>query len=274
MNLLTTSLAHVSYLVSLRQRQRCNEPIGTHACKLPLVSLKSSSSSSLMHLKLIGRIALKFSFTVPWSPTHNTYTQVAAHPVPAPGPGLPQPHSPCQPRAARGLPARCAGALFARLGGPPPAPPHTNCPDQGMLPSSSLLSPPFSLVHPARSCLRSSITSYSNWLDFIDACVHPGGAPSGASLGDGHGGAGAPLRCLGPGPRPEYDPHTARPTLMLVRDMAEQARRCRAGKLWRVQWRLRQNRAGKCAWEGHGSALKMDKAARTVESRQASVGKG
>ncbi|KAF5839634.1 hypothetical protein DUNSADRAFT_290 [Dunaliella salina] len=54
---------------------------------------------------------------------------------------------------------------------------------------------------------------------------HPiqGGATSGASLGDGHGGAGAPLRCLGPGPRPEYDPHTARPTLMLVRDMAEQA---------------------------------------------------
>jgi len=54
---------------------------------------------------------------------------------------------------------------------------------------------------------------------------HPiqSGAPSGASLGDGHGGAGAPLRCLGPGPRPEYDPHTARPTLMLVRDMAEQA---------------------------------------------------
>lgn len=35
--------------------------------------------------------------------------------------------------------------------------------------------------------------------------------------------AAGPMRCMGAGGRPEYDPQAGRPTLMLVRDMAEQA---------------------------------------------------
>lgn len=35
--------------------------------------------------------------------------------------------------------------------------------------------------------------------------------------------AGAPFRCMGEGGRLELDPQTCRPTLLLIRDMAEQA---------------------------------------------------
>jgi hypothetical protein len=35
--------------------------------------------------------------------------------------------------------------------------------------------------------------------------------------------AGTPFRCMGEGGRPELDPQTCRPTLMLIRDMADQA---------------------------------------------------
>jgi len=93
----------------------------------------------------------------------------------------------------------------------------------------------------------------------------PGGAASsGAILGDEQGQAGAPFRCLGPGPRPEYDPHTARPTLMLVRDMAEQvharavADGCmRGGGGTCVRWSRDQR------WQGCGDGARLRDMARS-----------
>jgi nuclear pore complex protein Nup205 len=44
-----------------------------------------------------------------------------------------------------------------------------------------------------------------------------------AAVAGGDDAGSAPLRLLGPAPRLDYDPHTGRPTLLLVRDCGEQA---------------------------------------------------
>lgn len=59
--------------------------------------------------------------------------------------------------------------------------------------------------------------------DLVAHAAHATPSTPGAAAGPGAGGAVVPFRCIGHAGRPEVDPYTSSPTLLLAREAAEQA---------------------------------------------------
>jgi nuclear pore complex protein Nup205 len=75
----------------------------------------------------------------------------------------------------------------------------------------------------ASSTSSSSTTGVSAPAGIPAASTVAAVAATGVSVTGADDARSAPLRLLGPAPRLDYDPHTGRPTLLLVRDFSEQA---------------------------------------------------